>query len=280
MTAKAGFMAVVAVLVGALWEAGLSAQSAPAEEQCLATPNAPPPQGSHWYYHLNRIKQSKCWYLRTEGQAIPKPVLREDLEADVVAKVPRVTALKADRDTGPEPQELRPIQTLPAAPGQAGPRAVPWPDPPSVGAADDTASPDPPLPVTANGGVEGKDTVMVADSGKDTSIGAGVDRWVATTIAISGSPSEMPITLLLTFAVGLTISGMLVRQVARIGSARRRTIHVDRRTCDGTHSFVSEPGIPKAAAPVLGPVSSRVDDSCLNDEVKETHRILAQVLGQ
>ena len=86
--------------------------------------------------------------------------------------------------------------------------------------------------------------------------------------------------MLLTFAVGLTISGILVRRIARIGSARRRAIYVDRRNYVGTDSFVSEPRTPKAAAPAPGLVTSRVDDSCLNDEVKETHRILAQVLGQ
>ena len=280
MTSKGRLIAVVGVLLVALWDGSWSVQSAHAEEECLATPNAPPPQGTHWYYHLNRIKQSKCWYLRTEGQAIPKPVSQENPEASVVANVPRVAAPQADRDTGPEPQELRPIQAVPAALGQAEARAGPWPDPPSPAAADNVAWPDTPLPVTANSILEDKIPVTVANSGKDTRIGAGVKRWVTTTIAISGSPNEMPVTtMLLTFAVGLTISGMLVRRIARIGSARRRPIYVDRRGSDGTNSFVSEPGIPKAAAPP-GLVSSRFDDSCLSEKVEETHRILAQVLGQ
>ncbi len=280
MTAKVGLIAVVGVLLVVLWDGSVSGQSAHAEEQCLATPNAPPPQGSHWYYHLNRIKQSKCWYLRTEGHVIQKPVLQENSEASVVAKVPGAAAPKTDRDTGAEPQELRPIPAVPAASGPAGARAVPWPDPPSMGAADGAAWPDAPLPVTANSSVEEKDAVTLADFGKDTSIGAGVDRWVATTIAISGSRSQMPVTLLLTFAVGLTVSGMLVRRIARIGSARRRAIYVDRRKYGGTESFVGEPSNAKDAAPAPDLVPGRVDDSLLSDEFKETHRILAKVLGQ
>jgi hypothetical protein len=178
---------------------------------------------------LNRVKQSKCWYLRTEGQAIPKPVSQENPDAGVAKNVPRVATLNADRDTGQQPQELRPVQTVSAALGQAGARAMPRPAPPSPAVTDNMAWPDPPLPVTANNTLEEKVPVTVGSSSKDTRIGAGVDKWLATTIAISGSPSEMPVTMLLTFAVGLTISGILVRRIARIGSARRRTIYVDRQ---------------------------------------------------
>jgi len=32
---------------------------------CLAAPNSPAPKGSHWYYHLNRATQQKCWYVRS-----------------------------------------------------------------------------------------------------------------------------------------------------------------------------------------------------------------------
>ncbi len=32
---------------------------------CLAAPNSPAPKGSHWYYHLNRTTQEKCWYVRS-----------------------------------------------------------------------------------------------------------------------------------------------------------------------------------------------------------------------
>jgi hypothetical protein len=32
---------------------------------CLAAPNSPAPKGSHWYYHLDRTTQQKCWYVRS-----------------------------------------------------------------------------------------------------------------------------------------------------------------------------------------------------------------------
>jgi hypothetical protein len=32
-------------------------------DDCLAGPNRPPAQGGHWYYHLDRANNRKCWYL-------------------------------------------------------------------------------------------------------------------------------------------------------------------------------------------------------------------------
>lgn len=230
MATKAGLIAVVAVLLGALCDGSLSVESAHTEESCLATPSAPPPQGSHWYYHLDRIKHIKCWYLRAEGQAIQKPALQENSEGGfVVANSPTTEAPKTARGTGPEPQELRPVQAAPTALAgrltqgniqdagqagrQAGTGAVPWPG--------SMAWPDP-LPVaggiSAQSTTEEKAPIPVANSGKDTRIDAGLDRWVATTIEIPGSRSEIPVTMLLTFAVGLTISGVLVGRIARVGS--------------------------------------------------------------
>ena len=37
-------------------------------DDCLTAPNSPAPQGSHWYYHLDRATQRKCWYVHAPGQ--------------------------------------------------------------------------------------------------------------------------------------------------------------------------------------------------------------------
>jgi hypothetical protein len=39
-----------------------------AEESCLLAPNAPAPQGNHWYYRTDSNSQKQCWHLRTDGQ--------------------------------------------------------------------------------------------------------------------------------------------------------------------------------------------------------------------
>ena len=37
-------------------------------DDCLAAPNAPSPQGRHWYYRLDWATQRKCWYVRAPGR--------------------------------------------------------------------------------------------------------------------------------------------------------------------------------------------------------------------
>src|SRR5688500_9348336 len=52
-----------------------------AAETCLAAPQGTAPQGSHWYYRLDRATQRKCWRLvkldgqprRTAKQVAPPP---------------------------------------------------------------------------------------------------------------------------------------------------------------------------------------------------------------
>ena len=39
-------------------------------DDCLAEPNSPAPAGSHWYYHLDRATQRKCWYKHVKGQPV------------------------------------------------------------------------------------------------------------------------------------------------------------------------------------------------------------------
>jgi hypothetical protein len=39
-------------------------------DDCILKPNAPSPQGSHWYYRTDRVNNRQCWYLRSDdGQA-------------------------------------------------------------------------------------------------------------------------------------------------------------------------------------------------------------------
>lgn len=52
--------------------------SSRAAETCIAAPKAPAPQGSHWYYRLDRATQRKCWHLvkvdqQPQRRATPQP---------------------------------------------------------------------------------------------------------------------------------------------------------------------------------------------------------------
>lgn len=173
MTAKVRLTLVVAVLLMALGDGCLRSGTARAEENCLPAPNGPTPQGSHWYYRTDTLKQNKCWYLRTEGQATQKPAAEESPETGVATRAP-ASKMAPDQLT-PEPLELRPAQEAPAAsaerPAKGGIQhgaqpnrqaaadkvarpnpaslAGAWPDPPAPPGAGKVAWPDPPAPPSA-----------------------------------------------------------------------------------------------------------------------------------
>ena len=305
MTARARFIPVVAVLLMALGDGSLSAGPARAEENCLSAPNTQPPQGSHWYYRTDPVKRSKCWYLRTEGQAIQKQAVQEQL--------------------GPEPLELRPVQAAPAASGDrpttgqhptsysgkpptsTAERQVAWPDPPAPARADKVAWPDPPAPASADKvawpdppsparGVtpeavaesapeeKAKQTQEVpataANSNKNARNDAGVDRQVAAPTETADPQSEMPVGMLLALAIGLLITGIIVRRIVRMTFARQRTVRPDRREPVWTTSIASERAISNVAAQHRDLAPGSLDNDRLDDEVKEALRKLLRVLDQ
>ena len=64
-----GSIALVATLL--MWSVSIGAPTITARaDDCLAEPNSPAPAGSHWYYHLDRAKQRKCWYIRATDQPV------------------------------------------------------------------------------------------------------------------------------------------------------------------------------------------------------------------
>jgi hypothetical protein len=73
-----------------------------ATDECLAKPGATAPQGSHWYYRINRADGRHCWYLGTEG-----------------AKV-RARAREAEQQArAPSPKLIPPAAESPAEPAVA-----------------------------------------------------------------------------------------------------------------------------------------------------------------
>ena len=55
--------ATLAVLACALVLSVNSSSGQAAADNCLAQPNAAPPQGSHWYYRVDKVGNRRCWYL-------------------------------------------------------------------------------------------------------------------------------------------------------------------------------------------------------------------------
>ncbi len=86
-----GSVAFVAVVLLSGLNVGLSASTARAAD-CVAAPNAPAPQGSHWYYRTDRAKQRKCWSLRAAGSAPQHVAARLISEAPPARPLPATPA--------------------------------------------------------------------------------------------------------------------------------------------------------------------------------------------
>jgi len=163
-------------LLAMLTLAAASAQYSARAEDCLAGPNAQAPQGSHWYYRLDRATHRKCWYVGTqrarthraaataEERRSAAPVRAEVADGDVPAAAdaapqpafaPRLPAGAATASADAAPAESAPPAPAAAAPApeRIGPRSVqtttermraPEPAKPPAPAAPEAAPPAPP----------------------------------------------------------------------------------------------------------------------------------------
>src|SRR5882724_13288315 len=88
--------AMLAMLFIALTPRAGGAESA--GDDCVAKPNSAAPQGSHWYYRVDRPANRRCWFLGREGLQVrrvesPKrllsatstPQLNSDTRAEAAA---------------------------------------------------------------------------------------------------------------------------------------------------------------------------------------------------
>jgi hypothetical protein len=160
MTAKAGLIPVAVALVAVLAGTGFATDSARAEGPCLEAPNAPAPQGSHWYYHTDQSTQRKCWYVRAQDQpaqtqpgqqtpdsagaaagaaAAPSTAQADHTASDRLAhRVQAALAAKSANTSQPSAQSGpravgKPITDTAAWTDPTPPAsAVAWPDPPSA----------------------------------------------------------------------------------------------------------------------------------------------------
>jgi hypothetical protein len=62
-------MIIVGLLATAIMPSANTAARAAAD--CLADPNHAPAPGGHWYYHLDRVNDRKCWYLVEPASPAP-----------------------------------------------------------------------------------------------------------------------------------------------------------------------------------------------------------------
>ena len=63
-------LAVPVILAASVVAISFSSTTGDAADECLSGPKGTAPQGSHWYYRVERSTGRHCWYLGAEGQKV------------------------------------------------------------------------------------------------------------------------------------------------------------------------------------------------------------------
>ena len=110
-----GLIALVATLLVSGVGVGVPADTIRADD-CLAAPNSPAPQRSHWYYRLDRTNQRKCWYLRAPGQPAQQVAAQATSEAAPAAQLHSMPAPSGSMPATPSASTSASINPVDSAP--------------------------------------------------------------------------------------------------------------------------------------------------------------------
>jgi hypothetical protein len=257
----------------------------PAADDCLSGPKDQTPQGSHWYYRIDRATKRHCWYLHEERETLSQ--IAPPNSSPAVKPVPPKTETTAQRsianahaelplpqtsgvqDTGTATGRLtlataadaagtatdQPANALDANTQQSA-VASRWPDP------SDVSSSAGPAPATS-----------ISDASvQPTSDSAPPDAIAPVTLAAADASSEKTETqsgsiqmLLLVIIGALSLAGLMGSAILRFGSTQRTGRHVNRVDRRAIWDSVDTDRLPRTdrlsprAFPTSGERPRRVD---------------------
>ena len=121
-TAMLASAMVTTALVAALF--AQSSRSLRAEEECISKPNAPAPQGQHWYYRIDHANNRQCWRLEPQGLPVQKSAPQAEKQSAIEAAALSGAQPRASRreTTGAAPTEIAGTSAF------ASIAPTPWPD--------------------------------------------------------------------------------------------------------------------------------------------------------
>jgi hypothetical protein len=245
-----GSIAVVAALLMSGVCVGVP-NSARAED-CLTAPDSSAPQGSHWYYHIDRASQRKCWHFRApsdpaqdataakseaapsaQSPSMPTPAgsnpstsSRSVATAPVWQQVAQPASTtdsvvqrstRSIRETSPPQGSTSPkISAQASEPAPGAP--VAWPDPPAVDTIKAQESSTVPTGAAADP-VHSKAEALASDDAESTAREAEPSTNVWTIRSLRLTPKVFLIS-----ALGLAVVGTLFGILVKMAAARRRRL--------------------------------------------------------
>jgi hypothetical protein len=140
--ARSALLSAITVFAAAVSAFTLLPPISPAAaDTCLTAPNAPAPQGAHWYYRIERPSLRKCWRLvqkdpQVQGapaQAAPptEPVARFDAAPAAAARTPAGRTAEPVAEPAPLAPVIRDLVTRNVSNPSDAPQPLPPPDPPA-----------------------------------------------------------------------------------------------------------------------------------------------------
>jgi hypothetical protein len=133
-----GSIALVATLL--VWSVSVGALTTTARaDDCLAEPNSPAPAGSHWYFHLDRTTQRKCWYIRATDQPAQPAAAQVTSDPASLSSAPPISPEKPAAAPASSPMSISSGDSTPPLPRIKVPAVKPRPAPVSSVATDQSA---------------------------------------------------------------------------------------------------------------------------------------------
>ena len=133
-----GSIALVATLL--VWSVSVGALTTTARaDDCLAEPNSPAPAGSHWYFHLDRTTQRKCWYIRATDQPAQPAAAQVTSDPASLSPAPPISPEKPAAAPASSPMSISSGDSTPPLPRIKVPAVKPRPAPVSSVATDQSA---------------------------------------------------------------------------------------------------------------------------------------------
>lgn len=182
-------------------------------DECVAKPNAPAPQGQHWYHRIDRNLKRQCWYLAQRPAAQRGATQRF------------VHATSETPTTSPGAPQASTAEPAGAPAGVAAPSS--WPEgtrfldePPSLQPAPQTPLADPPRPAAA---IDAAPTRVSNCGDTQQSPANARPSSAASATLVAGGGHAFALIMLGT--VLLTITGPVIHATRR----RRRRVAGDRQ---------------------------------------------------
>jgi hypothetical protein len=126
-------LAIFAILVAINALTVRSGRAEPAADSCITKPDSEPPQGSHWYYRVDRAADRRCWYLGPEGAKVREAESPKRLSSARSSSQPTPgSSAEGGGRRGPEGAKVREAESpkrLPSASSSSQPTPVSSADP-------------------------------------------------------------------------------------------------------------------------------------------------------